>query len=119
MEASMHTITINSKTGEIEIEDIDYKRLSRRIGLQIVRFSEKIDRKVKERRLKIAKRKLYQSLKELRALGVLKSGELSSGVPSFVDVRYRNKIQKDHSAKLKSMALQNGHADLKIVRETA
>ena len=115
----MHTITINNVTGEIEIEDIDYKRVRRRLGLQLVRLAEKMDRKIKERRLKIAKRNLYKSLKELRALGVLKSEELNHGVPAFVDVRYRNKIQAAQSARLKSLARQQGHADLKIVRETA
>ena len=64
----MHTITINNKTGEIEIEDIDYKRVRRRIGKQILKATRKIDRRVKEHRLRVAKRKLYDSLKELRGV---------------------------------------------------
>jgi len=105
----MHTITINKITGKFEVEPINKTKITQKLGLKILKVSRKVDRRIRERRIRLAKKNLYNALKELQALGQIDGQRITR--QSMISVA-------PGSDQLKAIAI-NGKADLKSVPQIA
>lgn len=106
-------ITINGDTGKPEIAQKKHRRLTR--AERLYRAGVALNNLHIARKKRASKKKFYESIKELKALGIIKS-PTDKQIAAWTGFEQLEDARRES---LKAQTLRDGKADLRLVRESA